>query len=220
MIALTLKSGATAAQQLMVIGITVSNPSALLKVLERVGQNALQAHFRDRDQIGNKLGGRRTHFWQQMADSLRSSQSGTELKISITDPRFNQKVYGGVIKPKHAKALTIPVNPSAHGITAGKPMLGPFQDPNEDGTVGWERATGQKLFVITWKSPKGNSIGALCTKSDPHGKFFEVVFLLVTRVRQAKDPHALPDQAAFRQQLTDAANRWVARTTNPGGTTP
>ena len=212
MIGITISQADVVGQLLSGLAGMLDNPDDLLTVLAREGNNRLRSHFQQRDQTPNALGGTRTHFWQQIADSVSSRRGGPgQLLISITDPRFNQKVFGGDIVPKNAKALTIPVNPAASGQTAGRAMLGPFQDPSEDGSVGFERASGQKLILITWKSPKGNSIGALCTKADPAGKFLEVVFLLVTRVSQAPDPQALPDQAAWSAALLDRARSYVGR---------
>ena len=134
-----------------------------------------------------------------MADSVMSRRGGPgQLILSITDPRFNQKVFGGTLVPKAKKALTIPVNPAAYGRTAAT----------------YEQETGQKLICITWKAPTGSSIGALVVKSDPHGQFTEVVYLLVASVRQDPDPEALPHPRDFYMALVDRAKSFVGDVLN------
>ena len=184
---------------LMGLAALLQNPDDLLYVLAREGNNRLRTWFRQRDEDSpNQLGGERTHFWQQMADSVSSRRGGAgQLVLSITDPRFNQKVFGGTIVPKNKKALTIPVNPAAYGRTAST----------------YEQQTGQKLFVVIWKGGKG-SIGALCVKSDPSQKFLEVVYLLVGAVHQDADPNALPPARDFYMGLIDRAKSYVGRMTN------
>lgn len=81
----------------------------------------MRRHFREKDKKEpNQLGGDRTHFWNEIAASvgLDVKVAGKVVAIPIKDKRFPQKLYGGPIVPKRAKALTIPVHPAAHGRTA------------------------------------------------------------------------------------------------------
>lgn len=202
MIGITVDKGSAVGAWLTELALRLEKPDDLLTVLGREGGNRLRAHFRRRDTVGNQLGGRRTHFWQAMADSVSSRRSGVgRVLISVTDPRFVQKVYGGTVVPKNGpKALTIPVNPAAYGRKASV----------------YEQETGHKLFVIVWSSPHGNSIGALCAKTDPAGKLFEVIYLLMAKVNQKADPQALPDRDEWSAGLIDRAEKYVSRIlTNP-----
>ena len=61
----------------------------------------LRRHFIEKDSIGNKLGGRRTHFW---GDVRKNTQLGAitdrEATIAIGESRFAQRLYGGTITAK------------------------------------------------------------------------------------------------------------------------
>lgn len=198
MIGIGIKADSMLGRTLIGLATMLENPDDLLYVLAREGNNQLRTHFRQRDQDSpNQLGGERTHFWQQMADSVSSRRGGPgQLILSITDPRFNQKVFGGTIVPKTKKALTIPVIPEAYGRTASV----------------FEQGMGVKLFVVVWKG--GSGVAALCYKTDPSQKFLTVAYLLLRSVRQDADPHALPNVRDFYMALIDRAKSYVGRITN------
>ena len=64
-------------------------------------------------------GTRRTHFWRQIAQSLRLvSTKGNSVDMRVGDRRFRQKLYGGPIVAKVAKMLTIPDIPACGGMTS------------------------------------------------------------------------------------------------------
>jgi hypothetical protein len=69
-------------------------------------------------------GTRRTHFWAQIARSLRLvNTKGNTVDLRVSDKRFPQKLYGGLITPKVAKMLTIPIHPFAYARTAAEVQL-------------------------------------------------------------------------------------------------
>lgn len=89
----------------------------------------------------NKLtgGARRTHFWRTIAESLEAVKSfRSEGRVEITnhDYRLGHKISGGTIRPKRAKALTIPIHPAAYAVRASFLAL----------------VEGVKLFVMRSKS--------------------------------------------------------------------
>ena len=79
-----------AAEDLGAIVDSVVNPIATLKQIGRRGANELKDWFRRRNLTPNKLGGRRTNFWRQVADSVNNPViEGTDrVRISITHPAF------------------------------------------------------------------------------------------------------------------------------------
>ena len=169
------------------------NPLGMLKVVGRRGANELKTHFRRRDTAGNKLGGRRTHFWRQVADSVNNPQiEGSRVRISIADPRFAQKVFGGTIAPKNAKALTIPVDPLAYGRTVAV----------------FQQTTGIQLFI---PRKKGGALSNLLAGFGTDPKHFTVYYILVARVDQEADPKALPDRAKFNAAILDEALQFMER---------
>lgn len=198
-VALTINGASETGAQLQALGLRLQRPDDLLTVLAREGNNRLRTHFRARNETPNKLGGRRTNFWAQIASSVSSRRGGPgQLIISITDPRFRQKVEGGPIRPKNAKALTIPVNPAAYGRTADV----------------FQRETGIQLFLL---KKKGGGVSNLLAGlvADHH---FEVFYVLSGGVDQDADPHALPPKEEWQKALVGRAESYVARVTkNPKG---
>lgn len=173
----------------------LQNPEALLKVIGRRGANELKKHFRDRNQKGNKLGGRRTNFWRQIADSVNApvTEGGSRVRISIAHPHFAQKVFGGPITPKRRQALTIPVAPEAHGRTVAV----------------FQQETGIQLFRLKKKGGGFTNLlaGAVGSSADK----FKVYYVLVKSVAQDPDPDALPERNKFRLAIMETANEMLQR---------
>lgn len=170
---------------------TTRNPRAIMAAAGREGANELRKHFREKDRTPNKLGGKREHFWRQVMQSVQSpivASSGHTVTIHITDPRFAQKVFGGRITAKKARALTIPVEPEAYGRA----------------TSTFEKETGVKLFLISPEFGEGMLAGQI-------GNAIEVFYVLRASVDQDADPTALPPQQEFEDAITDRAQRVLDR---------
>lgn len=173
------------------------NPIAILMGAGREVANQLKSHFRRKDRKGaNKLSDRRSHFWQQVAQSVsQPEQTGyNAVSVSITDPRFAQKLFGGAIHAKNADALTIPVEERAYGRTAAT----------------FERETGLKLFLVkTGNSGLENAV--LAVKEDPQAKTFTVEYLLTKSVTQSADPDALPQKSTLEEAILVRAQKQLDR---------
>jgi len=168
--------------------------------------NQLKSHFRKKDRTGaNKLSDRRSHFWQQVAQSVsQPEQTGfNAVSVSITDPRFAQKLFGGTIRAKNAEALTIPVEERAYGRTAAT----------------FERETGLKLFLVKTGN-SGLEDAVLAVKEDPKAKMFTVEYLLTKSVTQSADPDALPQKAALEQAILARSQRMLDRQNQAENPTP
>lgn len=198
MIGIKITGADATGRNLQALSARLANPDGLSKVVGRLGVNLLKDHFRSRNATPNKLGGRRTNYWQRVADSVQDPRVGNgEVRISINEPTFAQKVFGGTITPKAAKALTIPVNPAAHGVTAA--VL--------------ESEIGTKLFLV--KKNGGSALGVLAARLG-ESKELTVFYVLVASVDQAPDPDALPPFESFASALVKKAEEYVARVTkNP-----
>ncbi len=182
------------------------NPVALAKVLGRELANTIRAHLREKDKAEpNKLGGKRTHFWLQVSRSVQQPEMEQDgVSVGISDPRFAQRLFGGRITAKLAKALTIPVHPRAHGKRAS--VL--------------EAEIGQKLF--RFKSESGDTFLAVAERSESKapgikrtearytGKFW-LAYLLRKSVDQQGDPTALPQDEKVADAMLTKANEWVDR---------
>ena len=110
-------------------------------------------------------GGRR--FWTDMARSVRvAAVSATAVSVHTHHVAAAQKEFGGDIRPKNAKALTIPVTEEARARRASEFEFG-----------------GRRLFVLDRAA--GDTIGLL-GYGDTGG--FHALFVLRSRVSQAPDP--------------------------------
>ena len=129
---------------------------------------------------------RRTHFWHQIGESILPKPKIEDRKIHviITDPRFPQKVFGGPIVPKRAKALTIPVHPDAYARSAAEVarIVGPLHII---------RAGGEAFLV-----------------ADKSRYTFAPLFVLKRKVNQKPWPGALPKQAKMKSVLTEELHRY------------
>lgn len=141
--------------------------SGLSAVLGRAGRNVLVAHFRERNQTPNRLGGKRTNFWSRVAESVDAPRvEGRGIIIRVAHPAIGQKVHGGTIVPRKAKALAIPVAARAHGLSP--------------------RSIPGLIFI---PSQGGQSVGFLALRNAGNLQF---LFVLKKSVTQAPDPLALP----------------------------
>jgi hypothetical protein len=78
----------------------LKNPVALYKDLGRRAANDLRKHFAARDAAkGNKLGGRRTHFWLEVRDSVQQpALEAGGVTVLIGHPAIAAKVHGATIR--------------------------------------------------------------------------------------------------------------------------
>jgi hypothetical protein len=152
--------------------------------------------------------GKRTNFWLQVMRSVQTPTlpvSGTPAVVSINDPRFAQKLYGGPIVAKRAKALTIPVSPEAYGRTAA--VL--------------EQEKGIKLFAIWQKGGGGLLVQSILKRAGKssgcqtpvHGGLI-VHYLLRKSVYQQPDPKALPTKESIAASFVAGAKAVVATLVN------
>ena len=129
---------------------------------------------------------RRTHFWHQIGESILPKPKIEDRKIHVvvTDPRFPQKVYGGPIVPKRAKALTIPVHPDAYARSAAEVarIVGPLHIIK----------AGGEAFLVADKSRHT----------------FSALFILRYNVDQKPWPGALPKQAKMKEVMTAELQRY------------
>jgi len=192
-IIIDLSGGEALERSLETIANQVQRPAALLKAVGHRGVNELKAHFRSRDTIPNKLGGRRTRFWRQVEKQTQSPVlvGDRTVTISINHPAIAQKVFGGRITPKQANWLTIPVDPEAHG----RPV------------AVFQQETGIKLFRLR---KKGGGLSNLLAGLES-GKRLKVFYVLSKGVDQERDPEALPPEDKFVDALVAEASSYYQR---------
>jgi hypothetical protein len=162
----------------------------LLAKLGKSMEVRLRAHFAERDTEGNKHGWPSRHFWNRQ---VRQNTALTEVTdetatVSIASPPFGLKLFGGTIKPKRGKWLTIPL--TAEAYTKGSPRE-------------WDPADRQRLF-------RPGKARILAVK-DGKDKGFVPMFALAASVTQDADPRALPPWDEVTEKLGDEATEFVER---------
>lgn len=139
----------------------------------------------------NKLGGKRTNYWDEAAGETYVSVSGSDVVVQVRQVGVRRHLLGGPpITPKGTseitgraiKFLTIPIHPSAHGRT-----------------VGQLRAQGINLY------PAGGAlrqqIGDKRSESDPK------LYALARRTKAAQpDPSVIPTVDEIARAADEALN--------------
>jgi len=129
------------------------------------------------------------HFWDELARAISVSEiSDSGATVSADHYAAAQKQYGGEIRPKNAKALTIPISPEAKGKRASE-------------------FAGRDLFVIKSKSPDTKGILGYSSAGQ-----FVGLFVLRTRVRQKADPFWPDESTTLRLGLAEA-EFWLKKQT-------
>ena len=174
-------------QRIRALSKQAKNPRAMMLAGGRGVANRLKKHFRDKNKAEpNKLGGKRENFWTKVGQSVQAPVadfSGLTVRVSINDPRFAQKLFGGVIRAKRVRNLSIPQTAEAYG-----------RSPST-----FEAETGLKLTLIKLGGTESNSFENLALAAHQSGGL-QIEYLLTPRVIQEPTPGALPTE----QELTDA----------------
>ncbi len=170
-----------------------NSPRAVMLGAAREGRNRIVSNLRVKDRKEpNRLGGRRTHYWLKVAQSVNtpiSEASGRTVTIDITDPTFAQKVYGGTIRAQRVRNLAIPQSADAYGRA---PAV-------------FEQETGLKLIFI-----RNNGKGLLATRRSL-SQVLQVEYVLKPSVFQRPDPSALPAEPDFTNAVVARAQTIVDR---------
>ena len=148
----------------------------------------LKDHFIERNREPNARGWPKQNFWSQIADATFPGEITQDTgEVVIADYRMRMRVEGGTIKPREAKALTIPLRPEASGRRAST----------------LERDLGVKLFV---PGSKDNPKGVLAAMIDGR---LQVFYALVKSVEHPADPNALPSDDTILSNLAEEAETYL-----------
>jgi hypothetical protein len=182
-------------------------PEQLNPVIGRAVVNVYRGHLlRINRERPNQLGGKRTNFYAQAGRGTNFTVDPDGITVSIASVGIAQRFYGGVIRPKASKFLTIAVHPAAHGKRAREMDL----------EVVFGEA-GRPIALAT-KSTRAvqltqNKRGQLVRKMI--GRRGEIMFLLKKSVTQNPDPTVLPrtDEVAGAAiiAVNDSVDRAIKR---------
>jgi hypothetical protein len=162
----------------------IQNRAELHQQLGEVLAEKLKENFQRKNAEPNRFNAGKTGFWGQVADATvvsRADESGAT--VSISKREAAPHIFGGVIKPKEKRFLTIPLVAAARGETVAS----------------YQAKTGSELFRVKGKF-------ALFEKN---GEELRAVYALRTSVTIRKDETAVPSDIALRLTLQEAADEYV-----------
>ncbi len=132
-------------------------------------------------------GGRR--LWGEIARATHlASYSDHHAQVAIDHVAARIRQTGGTIRPRDAKALTIPLTDEAEGKRAGEFELG-----------------GQELFILEPQAGDPATVGIL-GYNDPDDDSFHGLYLLRSRVTHPADPY-LPTPLELGQMAIEEGVR-------------
>lgn len=178
-------------------------PREMLMPAARDVANLLKRHYRENETRPVKHLGAKKHFWLEVGRSVQNpveANGGRAAAIAISHPAIRQKLFGGTIVAKRARALTIPVSAEAY----------------EAGTVRNFRAFVGPLFGLG-RTEDGQS-GVLASRNEDGT--VSVHWLLRRAVTQAPDPRALPPVAEMARVAVERMRRVLDRIVRAGGSKP
>ena len=179
-------------------------PARLNPIIGRSATNTVREHlFGLNLSRPNQLGGRRTNYYATAARSTHFDVFGDDVIISINQIGMGLHYYGGTVRPRTAKFLTIPVAPEAHGKRARE-----FN--NLELVFG---AGGQPIALAT-QGTRGvqitqNKKGQLVKKNV--GRHGVIMFRLVKKVTVKADPGVLPYTELITKRVKDDVNSYIGR---------
>lgn len=179
-------------------------PARLAAVAGRTGRNVVRSHlFALNASRPNQLGGKRTNFYTGAGRATQFTVQGDTAVISINQVGIRQRFYGGTIRPKTRKYLTIPVHPDAHGKRASefKGLIVIF------GQEGQPVALARPRF----RPRKRGFVGP------PVAEIGDVLFRLVRKVTQKPDPAVLPLPDQLYGPIISEINTSIDRATGGNG---
>ncbi len=189
-------------------------PERLNPIIGRSAVNVYRKHlFGVNETRPNKLGGTRTNYYATAARQTNFRiLSDDAVLVSIPQIGIAQRYYGGPIKPRVAKFLTIPANPKAYGHRASEfdleLVFGPGGQPIA-------LATKSTRATQVTQNKKGKTVTKLI------GRHGEIMFTLSRGVIQKPDPTILPYPEQVLAQVgidvKSALDRDIARAQQGGG---
>ena len=168
-------------------------PDRGMLIAGRAVGDKLRSHWLIKDQrepnkfVRKGTGTRRTHFWKRIAQSLRLvSTKQSTIDLRVEDSRFAQKLYGGIITPKVAKMLTIPIHPFAYARSAAEVEL------LQGGDLMIRRIRGGSLRLGMWRAKRWISF-----------------FMLRYSVFQKPWPGTMPERRTLVRAFKTAFWKWL-----------
>lgn len=182
-------------------------PEQIVKAAAPAVVNKVRRHFFDLNrERPNKLGGKRTNFWNQAARSTNSRVSGSDLVVSVNHVGVRQRLEGGQIRPTGGRRyLTVPAIAEAHGTRAGEWSNLKFGFAfDRQGNIRPALIEAQSTALKFGGKRKDGSRKVTATAREGGG----AVFWLLRRVTQRPDPTVIPSPQELREAAVDGVRRY------------
>jgi hypothetical protein len=152
----------------------------------------------------NRRGWPSTGFWEDAARATTWVDNGDgSITIAINKIGVRQRYYGGVITPKNAKALTIPLTEEAYGKTAA----------DFDNLILVKTPKGAYLAQSSYESRGPSTRSARSGHARGNAikrQRLTFLFKLVGSVNQAANPDIIPTPAGYVESAKGALGEAVA----------
>ena len=150
------------------------------KVMAKAASEVVKDNFVALDRSRHRSG--TFHFYGRAARATSSGVQGRSAYVSIDHEGIALRRFGGTVKPRNGKYLTIPAIDAAHGKRARE-----FDD-------------------LHFRRNASGDSGRLC---DEGGRVF---YWLVKQSTHKPDPSVLPTDGAIQEAAVDAVKEWVELT--------
>jgi hypothetical protein len=177
-------------------------------------ETSIREHLDEAGYVGRKnaLGGKTTGFWKSASQSVASVASADEATVSISHRGVALRYWGGTVVPTKAKALSVPVHPSAHGvyarqypgklafIPAGR-AFGPVRQGGSRGDFVGFLVRGEDKVVTRGKNKGKTRVAPV--------KGGETIYILMLKTTHQPDPNILPKTEAMTTAAAEAGAAYL-----------
>lgn len=182
--------------------------AGLYEAVTKAAADVVRGHLKARDHThANKMGGKRSHFYWNAANTVREEANAEGGTITINYTGLRQRWLGGDIYPVNAKLLAIPARSESYGIP-----------PKEFGDLKFiQFKSGAKALVkddqthtVDWDSGGYRNLSTEAGERKSRKKGIGLVeYWLVDHVYQKPDPSVMPAPEAVLDGVVAAASEYL-----------
>jgi hypothetical protein len=184
-------------------------PAGFHEKIAQAGAELVRGHLQRLDSTrANVLGGKRSHFYWNAAQTVRGIPTVAGAEITINHLGLRQRWLGGDIYPVNARKLAIPARSESYGIP-------PKEFPGDLTVITFR--SGAMALVKDEQTHSVDDAGNYTTRSAAKGQRKSrkktiglVEYWLVDSVHQAPDPTVLPSPEELLNAVTEAASEYLA----------
>jgi hypothetical protein len=164
-------------------------PLGLHSALAKAVAEKVKQHLKLRDHThANRLGGKRSHFYFQAAESVRGTPTVDGAEVTINKLGLRQRWLGGTIRAKNAKLLAIPARAEAVGVSPR----------NFPGDLKFIKFRSGAMALVKVGGPRSRTAGL-------------VEYWLKEEVYQRPDPTVLPTPAELINVASEAMGDYLSQ---------